>query len=134
MKPVDINQILQSLSEGPAEGVSLMALARSTGKSLPELQKFLQTHRVCFIETGQTKYKLNPNPPVNGLLKVRSLISRCRSQRSGSNKYSIGWWYRQLSWWLSRCSAALPDQTAPCLREQRSIPIIRRALSLAFRY
>ncbi|MEC9191387.1 MAG: hypothetical protein VYC52_02480 [Pseudomonadota bacterium] len=52
IKPVDINQILQSLSEGPAEGVSLMALARSTGKSLPELQKFLQTHRVCFIETG----------------------------------------------------------------------------------
>ena len=73
MKPVDINQILQSLSEGPGEGVSLMALARSTGKSLPELQKFLQTHRVCFIETGQTKYKLNPNPPINGLLKSAQL-------------------------------------------------------------
>ena len=67
MKPADINQILQSLSEGPAEGVSLMALARSTGRSLPELQKFLQTHRVCFIETGQTKYKLNPH--INGLLE-----------------------------------------------------------------
>lgn len=86
MKPVDINQILQSPSEGPAEGVSLMALARSTGKSLPELQKFLQTHRVCFIETGQTKYKLNPNPPVNGLLKsaqldIKMQIAKKRQQQ-----------------------------------------------------
>ena len=84
MKPVDINQILQSLSEGPAEGVSLMALARSTGKSLPKLQKFLQTHRVCFIETGQTKYKLNP--PVNGLLKsaqldIKMQIAKKRQQQ-----------------------------------------------------
>ena len=84
MKPVDINQILQSLSEGPAEGVSLMALARSTGKSLPELQKFLQTHRVCFIETGQTKYKLNPH--INGLLKsaqldIKMQIAKKRQQQ-----------------------------------------------------
>ena len=81
MKPVDINQILQSLSEGPAEGVSLMALARSTGKRLPELQKFLQTHRVCFIETGQTKYKLNPNPPINGLLKSAQLDIKMQSAK-----------------------------------------------------
>ena len=81
MKPADINQILQSLSEGPAEGVSLMALARSTKKSLPELQKFLKTHRVCFIETGQTKYKLNPNPPVYGLLKSAQLHIEIRSAK-----------------------------------------------------
>ena len=112
MKPVDINQILQSLSEGPAEGVSLMALARSTGKSLPELQKFLQTHRVCFIETGQTKYKLNPNPPVNGLLKSAQLDIKMQIAKKRQQQILIGWWYRQLFWWLSRCSAALPDQTA----------------------
>ena len=81
MKPVDINEILQFLSEGPAEGVSLIALARSTGKSLPELQKFLQTHRVCFIETGQTKYKINPNPPINGLLKSAQLDIKMQSEK-----------------------------------------------------
>jgi hypothetical protein len=81
MKPADINQILQPLSEGPAEEVSLMALARSTGKSLPELQKFLQTHRVCFIETGQTKYKLNPNPSINGLLKSAQLHIEIQSAK-----------------------------------------------------
>ena len=81
MKPVDINQILQSLIGGPAEGVSLMALARSTGKSLPELQKFLQTHRVSFIETGQTKYKLNPNPLVNGLLKSAQHVIKIQSAK-----------------------------------------------------
>ena len=84
MKPVDINQILHSLIGGPAEGVSLMALARSTGNCLPELQKFLQTHRVCFIETGQTKYKRNP--PVNGLLKsaqldIKMQIAKKRQQQ-----------------------------------------------------
>ena len=79
MKPVDINQILQSLSEGPAEGVSLMALARSTGKSLPELQKFLQTHRVCFSEMGQTRYKLNPNPPSYRLLESAQLNIKIQS-------------------------------------------------------
>ena len=79
MKPAHINQILQSLSEGPAEGLSLMALARSTGKSLPELQKFLKTHRVCFIETGQTKYKLNP--PINGLLKSAQLHIEIQSAK-----------------------------------------------------
>ena len=81
MKPADINQIHQSLSEGPAEGMSLMALARSTGKSLPELQKFLQTHRVCFSEMGQTRYKLNPNPSINGLLESAQLNVQIQSAK-----------------------------------------------------
>lgn len=81
MKPADSNQVLQALSEGPAEGASLMALARSTGKSLPELQKFLQAHRVCFTDTGQTKYKLNPNPPINGLLQSAQLHLEVQSAK-----------------------------------------------------
>ena len=79
MKPADSNQVLQALSEGPAEGISLMALARSTGKSLPELQKFLQAHRVCFTDTGQTKYKLNP--PINGLLESAQLHLEVQSAK-----------------------------------------------------
>ena len=69
MKSADSNQVLQAVSEGSAGGVSRMALASSTGRSLPELQKFLQVHRVGATDTGQTKYKLNPNPPVIGLLE-----------------------------------------------------------------
>ena len=73
MKPADSNQILQALSEGPEEGVSLMALARRTEKTLPELQKFLQAHPVCFTDSGQTKYKLNPSPPIHGLMESAQL-------------------------------------------------------------
>ncbi len=73
MKPADSNQVLQALSEGPEEGVSLMALARRTGKTLPELQKFLQAQPICFTDTGQTKYKLNPNPPIYGLMESAQL-------------------------------------------------------------
>ena len=81
IKPADNNQILQALSEGPEEGISLMALARRTGKTLPELQKFLQAHPVCFTDSGQTKYKLNPNPPVNGLLKSAQLHIEIQSAK-----------------------------------------------------
>tara|TARA_B100000900_G_scaffold311443_1_gene270254 strand:+ start:31 stop:411 length:381 start_codon:yes stop_codon:yes gene_type:complete len=69
MNRMNTDQILQALSKSPAEGMSLMALARSTGKSLPELQKFLRAHRICFHEVEQTKYKINPNPPINGDLE-----------------------------------------------------------------
>ena len=74
MKPADSNQILQALSEGPEEGVSLMALARRTGKTLPELQKFLQAHPVCFT----TRVRPNTNSiPIHLLMdfwKVHSFI------------------------------------------------------------
>ena len=86
IKPADINQILQSLSDDPTEGGSLMALARSTGKSLPGLQKFLRTHRACFTETGQIKYKLNPNPPINGLLESAQLNTEILSTKMRQKK------------------------------------------------
>ena len=73
MNREETDQLLQALSESPAEGVSLMSLARSTGKSLPELQRFLRAHRDCFIETGQTKYRLNPSPPISGRLERAQL-------------------------------------------------------------
>ena len=56
-----------------------MALARSTGKSLRDLQKFLQKHRVCFSEMGQTRYKLNPNSPSYGLLESAQLNMKIQS-------------------------------------------------------
>ena len=59
-----------------------MALARRTGKTLPELQKFLQAHPVCFTDSGQTKYKLNPSPPIHGLWKVHSFIWRYSTQKA----------------------------------------------------
>ena len=51
----------------------LMALARRTEKTLPELQKFLQAHPVCFTDSGQTKYKLNPSPPIHGRMESAQL-------------------------------------------------------------
>ena len=85
MKPADTDQILQALSANPADGVSLMALSRRTGKSLPELQKFMQAHRTCFNEIGQTKYTLNPNPPINGRLES----AQCQLQIESSRKRQL---------------------------------------------
>ena len=81
MNRAETDKLLQALSESPAEGVSLMSLARSTGKSLPELQKFLRAHRDCFTETGQTKYKLNPGPPISGCLERAQLQLQLESSK-----------------------------------------------------
>lgn len=66
MKPSDYENVLDVMAKHQSEGVSLMALARETGQRLPDLQKFMRAHPKCFVMTDATKYKLNPNPPING--------------------------------------------------------------------
>ena len=92
MKPADSNQVLQALSEGPEEGVSLMALARRTGKTLPELScKSSCRHNLSAL---LTRVRLNtssiPIHPFMGSWKVHSFIWRYSTQKCDSNKYAGG--------------------------------------------
>ena len=90
MKPSDYEQVLEIMAKHPEEGVSLMALARETGQRLPDLQKFMRTHRKCFVMVDATKYKLNPAPPINS--NIGSVRIRLQTEDAKQRQQQIGMW------------------------------------------
>ena len=90
MKPSDYEQVLEIMAKHPEEGVSLMALARETGQRLPDLQKFMRTHRKCFVMVDSTKYRINPNPPISG--NVGSVRIRLQTEDAKQRQQKMMMW------------------------------------------